>query len=103
MLKEIHEQRVLYGITIAGRLLEDEGMCTLKTCSSSDRQLAAVKRIIIIACGTSLGTRLWSVNFYIEGALPLFLFEWLTYSHQSSLSNAGCRLKVRCNCHLPVG
>ncbi|MFA7405156.1 MAG: glutamine--fructose-6-phosphate transaminase (isomerizing) [Pelobacteraceae bacterium] len=66
MLKEIHEQPRAVRDTIAGRLLETEGDVYLEDLKFSDRQLAAVKRIIIIACGTSWHAALVG-KFYIEG------------------------------------
>lgn len=66
MLKEIHEQPRAVRDTIAGRLLEDEGDVYLEDLTFSDRQLAAVKRIVIIACGTSWHAALVG-KFYIEG------------------------------------
>ncbi len=66
MLKEIHEQPRAVRDTIAGRLLEEEGDVYLENLQFSDRQLAGVKRIIIIACGTSWHAALVG-KFYIEG------------------------------------
>jgi len=66
MLKEIHEQPRAVRDTIAGRLLEGEGDVYLEDLTFSDRQLAAVKRIVIIACGTSWHAALVG-KFYIEG------------------------------------
>jgi len=66
MLKEIHEQPRAVRDTIAGRLLEKEGDVYLEDLAFSDRQLAAVKRIIIVACGTSWHAALVG-KFYIEG------------------------------------
>ncbi|MDD2855849.1 MAG: glutamine--fructose-6-phosphate transaminase (isomerizing), partial [Desulfuromonadaceae bacterium] len=66
MLKEIHEQPRAVRDTIAGRLLELDGDVYLENLQFSDRQLAAVKRIIIIACGTSWHAALVG-KFYIEG------------------------------------
>jgi glucosamine--fructose-6-phosphate aminotransferase (isomerizing) len=66
MLKEIHEQPRAVRDTIAGRLLEGEGDVYLEDLAFSDRQLAAVKRIIIVACGTSWHAALVG-KFYIEG------------------------------------
>ncbi|MBK5276213.1 MAG: glutamine--fructose-6-phosphate transaminase (isomerizing) [Desulfuromonadales bacterium] len=65
MLKEIHEQPRAVRDTIAGRLLEEEGDVYLGDLTFSDRQLAAVKRIVIIACGTSWHAALVG-KFYIE-------------------------------------
>ncbi len=67
MLKEIHEQPRAVRDTIAGRLLESEGDVYLEDLPFSDRQLAAVKRIVIVACGTSWHAALVG-KFYIEGA-----------------------------------
>jgi glucosamine--fructose-6-phosphate aminotransferase (isomerizing) len=66
MLKEIHEQPRAVRDTIAGRLLEGEGDVYLEDLAFSDRQLAAVKRMIIVACGTSWHAALVG-KFYIEG------------------------------------
>lgn len=66
MLKEIHEQPRAVRDTIAGRLLEAEGDVYLEDLTFSDRQLAGVKRMIIVACGTSWHAALVG-KFYIEG------------------------------------
>jgi glucosamine--fructose-6-phosphate aminotransferase (isomerizing) len=66
MLKEIHEQPRAVRDTIAGRLLEGDGDVYLEDLSFSDRQLAAVKRMVIVACGTSWHAALVG-KFYIEG------------------------------------
>jgi len=66
MLKEIHEQPRAVRDTIAGRLLEAEGDVYLEDLQFSDRQLSAIKRIVIIACGTSWHAALVG-KFYIEG------------------------------------
>ncbi|KAB0671221.1 glutamine--fructose-6-phosphate transaminase (isomerizing) [Oryzomonas sagensis] len=66
MLKEIHEQPRAVRDTIAGRLLENEGDVYLEDLRFSDEQLAAVRRIVIVACGTSWHAALVG-KFYIEG------------------------------------
>jgi glucosamine--fructose-6-phosphate aminotransferase (isomerizing) len=66
MLKEIHEQPRAVRDTIAGRLLESEGDVYLEDLAFSDRQLASVKRMVIVACGTSWHAALVG-KFYIEG------------------------------------
>lgn len=66
MLKEIHEQPRAVRDTIAGRLLESDGDVYLGDISFSDRQLAAIKRIVIVACGTSWHAALTG-KFYLEG------------------------------------
>ncbi len=66
MLKEIHEQPRAVRDTIAGRLLEEEGDVYLGDLAFSDRQLASVRRVVIIACGTSWHAALVG-KFYLEG------------------------------------
>ncbi|NVN90461.1 MAG: glutamine--fructose-6-phosphate transaminase (isomerizing) [Desulfuromonadales bacterium] len=66
MLKEIHEQPRAVRDTIAGRLLEDSGDVYLGDLNFSDQQLADVKRIVIVACGTSWHAALLG-KFYLEG------------------------------------
>jgi glucosamine--fructose-6-phosphate aminotransferase (isomerizing) len=66
MLKEIHEQPRAVRDTIAGRLLEDEGDVYLEDLHFNECQLAAVKRIVLVACGTSWHAALVG-KFYIEG------------------------------------
>jgi glucosamine--fructose-6-phosphate aminotransferase (isomerizing) len=66
MLKEIHEQPRAVRDTIAGRLQESDGNVYLEDIQFSDQQLAAIKRIVIIACGTSWHSALVG-KFYIEG------------------------------------
>ena len=53
MLKEIHEQPRAIRDTITGRLLEEDGDAYLADLGLSDTELHAVRRICIIACGTS--------------------------------------------------
>jgi glutamine---fructose-6-phosphate transaminase (isomerizing) len=65
MLKEIHEQPRAVRDTIAGRLLEETGDVYLEDLNFNDQQLATVKRIVIIACGTSWHAALVG-KFYIE-------------------------------------
>lgn len=65
MLKEIHEQPRAVRDTIAGRLQEAEGDVYLEDLNFNDQQLASIKRIVIIACGTSWHAALVG-KFYIE-------------------------------------
>lgn len=65
MLKEIHEQPRAVRDTIAGRLRETEGDVYLEDLNYNDQQLASIKRIVIIACGTSWHAALVG-KFYIE-------------------------------------
>jgi glucosamine--fructose-6-phosphate aminotransferase (isomerizing) len=66
MLKEIHEQPRAVRDTIAGRLLEDSGDVHLGDLCFDDRQLSQVRRIVIVACGTSWHAALLG-KFYLEG------------------------------------
>ncbi len=53
MLKEIYEQPRAIRDTIAGRLNEEEGDVFLEDLKLTDSELQAIRRIVIIACGTS--------------------------------------------------
>ncbi|HCE67600.1 MAG: glutamine--fructose-6-phosphate aminotransferase [Geobacteraceae bacterium GWC2_55_20] len=53
MLKEIFEQPRTVQDTLAGRLLEDEEDVCLEDLGLNDSELAQVRRICIVACGTS--------------------------------------------------
>jgi len=53
MLKEIFEQPTAARETILGRVSQDSGKVFLEEMSITDRTLAAVDRITILACGTS--------------------------------------------------
>ena len=66
MLKEIHEQPRAVRDTIAGRLLESDGDVYLEDLQFTNRQLEAVRRIVIVACGTSWHAALTG-KFYLEG------------------------------------
>ncbi len=66
MLKEIHEQPRAVRDTIAGRLLEDSGDVHLGDLCFDDSSLSRVRRIVIVACGTSWHAALLG-KFYLEG------------------------------------
>jgi glucosamine--fructose-6-phosphate aminotransferase (isomerizing) len=53
MLKEIHEQPRAIIDTLAGRMLPESGEVFFETLPLSPEKLAAIKKVIIIACGTS--------------------------------------------------
>ncbi len=65
MLKEIHEQPTVVSDTLLGRLDEDKGEIRLEELAIDDEILKGIKRVNIIACGTS-----WHAGhvakFYIE-------------------------------------
>jgi glucosamine--fructose-6-phosphate aminotransferase (isomerizing) len=65
MLKEIFEQPRAIQDTIAGRLREEEGDVLLADLNLTSTELAKVKRICIIACGTSWHAALVG-KFYLE-------------------------------------
>jgi glucosamine--fructose-6-phosphate aminotransferase (isomerizing) len=66
MLKEIFEQPRAIQDTLAGRLNEEKGDVFLEDLRLSAAELAHVKRIYLIACGTSWHAALVG-KFYIEG------------------------------------
>jgi glucosamine--fructose-6-phosphate aminotransferase (isomerizing) len=66
MLKEIHEQPRAILDTLAGRMLPEEGEVFFETLPLSDEQLAAVQKVIVVACGTSWHAALVG-KFMIEG------------------------------------
>jgi glutamine---fructose-6-phosphate transaminase (isomerizing) len=71
MLKEIYEQPTAARETILGRVSQDSGRVFLEEMKISDETLAAVDRIIILACGTS-----WHA-----GLVGKFLIEQLARVH----------------------
>ncbi len=54
MLKEIHEQPEALRNTIRGRLDKTDGTAILSGLNLTPRELAAVRRLVIVGCGTSL-------------------------------------------------
>ena len=54
MLKEIYEQPEALRNTLRGRLDEPMGTAILAGLSLSPRELAAIRRVVIVACGTSM-------------------------------------------------
>ena len=61
MLKEIHEQADAVAETIAGRLPTDEGV-DLSEVELDDSFLRELRRIVIVACGTSYHAGLSAVT-----------------------------------------
>lgn len=68
MLKEIFEQPATLQNTIRGRLDLSLGTAVLSGLSLSPRELAAIRRLVIVACGTSLHA----------GMVGKYLFEGLS-------------------------
>jgi glucosamine--fructose-6-phosphate aminotransferase (isomerizing) len=71
MLKEIFEQPTAARETILGRVSQDTGRVFLEEMKISERQLAAVDRVTILACGTS-----WHA-----GLIGKFMIEQLARVH----------------------
>jgi glutamine---fructose-6-phosphate transaminase (isomerizing) len=71
MLKEIFEQPTAARETILGRVSQDSGKVFLEEMSVTDRTLAAVDRVTILACGTS-----WHA-----GLVGKFMIEQLARVH----------------------
>jgi len=67
MLKEIHEQPESLGNTLRGRLDEQMGTALLSGLSLTPRELSAIRRVVIVACGTS----------YHAGMVGKYYFEEL--------------------------
>ncbi|GAB4237442.1 MAG: glutamine--fructose-6-phosphate transaminase (isomerizing) [Deltaproteobacteria bacterium] len=66
MLKEIHEQPKAILDTLAGRMLPETGEVFFETLPLPVERLAALKKVILIACGTSWHAALVG-KFMIEG------------------------------------
>ena len=65
MLKEIHEQPQVVTDTFRGRINQEAGKILLDDAGLSDEDLRAVRRIIIVSCGTAWHAALVT-KFYIE-------------------------------------
>jgi glucosamine--fructose-6-phosphate aminotransferase (isomerizing) len=66
MLKEIHEQPRAILDTLAGRMLPEEGEVFFETLPLTGRQLSSLKKVVVVACGTSWHAGLVG-KFMIEG------------------------------------
>ena len=66
MLKEIHEQPRAILDTLAGRILPESGDVFFETLPLPDERLRALKKVLIVACGTSWHAGLVG-KFLIEG------------------------------------
>jgi glucosamine--fructose-6-phosphate aminotransferase (isomerizing) len=65
MLKEIHEQPRVIEDTLRGRILEAERDVTLEALEISDAEARGLRRVALVACGTSWHAALVG-KFYIE-------------------------------------
>ena len=66
MLKEIHEQPRAILDTLAGRMLPEEGEVFFETLPLTGGQLSSLKKVVVVACGTSWHAGLVG-KFMIEG------------------------------------
>jgi len=66
MLKEIHEQPRAILDTLAGRMLPESGEVFFETLPLSAEQLTAIRKVTVVACGTSWHAALVG-KFMIEG------------------------------------
>ena len=66
MLKEIHEQPRAILDTLAGRMLPEEGEVFFETLPLTGGQLSSLKKVLLVACGTSWHAGLVG-KFMIEG------------------------------------
>lgn len=53
MLKEIHEQPQVVADTLRGRIYEEEGEVVFEWFPFDQREIEGVKRVVLVACGTS--------------------------------------------------
>jgi glucosamine--fructose-6-phosphate aminotransferase (isomerizing) len=65
MLKEIHEQSRVITDTFRGRIEPDAGRVALPEIHLSDAEIAGVKRVVLLACGTAWHACLIA-KFYLE-------------------------------------
>ena len=70
MLKEIHEQARAITDTIRGRIGVEQGVCYLDDIGLSADELQELRRIVIVACGTSWHAGLVGKH-YLEAAIRL--------------------------------
>jgi glucosamine--fructose-6-phosphate aminotransferase (isomerizing) len=70
MLKEIHEQPRAILDTLAGRILPESGEVFFETLPLSNERLRALKKVLIVACGTSWHAGLVG-KFLVEGLCRL--------------------------------
>jgi len=70
MLKEIYEQPRGVGDTLRSRLLEEDGNVYLEDLKITPEELCDIKKIFIVACGTSWHTALLG-KFYLESMSDL--------------------------------
>jgi glucosamine--fructose-6-phosphate aminotransferase (isomerizing) len=71
MLKEIHEQPQALTDTFRGRLERGESLVSLPEIAFSDREIADINRIVLVACGTA-----WHACLVANS--PAYPAKWIT-------------------------
>jgi glucosamine--fructose-6-phosphate aminotransferase (isomerizing) len=86
MLKEIFEQPDALENTLRGRLDEAMGTAILSGLSLSARELAGVRRLVIVACGTSLNAGMVGKYYFEELAdLPTEVEQAAEYRYRNPI------------------
>ena len=86
MLKEIFEQPEALENTLRGRLDEGMGTAILSGLSLSPRELAGIRRLVIVACGTSLNAGMVGKYFFEELAdLPTEVEQAAEYRYRNPI------------------
>ena len=86
MLKEIHEQPDSLANTLRGRLDDQMGTALLSGLSLSSRELSAIRRIVIVACGTSYHAGMVGKYFFEELAdLPTEVDQAAEYRYRNPI------------------
>jgi glucosamine--fructose-6-phosphate aminotransferase (isomerizing) len=86
MLKEIFEQPDALSNTLRGRLDEQMGTAMLAGLALSPRELAAIRRVVIVACGTSLHAGMVGKYYFEELAdLPTEVEQAAEYRYRNPI------------------
>src|SRR5437879_11004283 len=90
MLKEIHEQPTSVRNTLRGRLLQREGDARLNGLNLQPNQCERIRRIVILACGTSWHAGLVGRHVIEELAgIPVEVEYASEYRYRRSVQPAG--------------
>ena len=86
MLKEIHEQPDSLKNTLRGRLDEQMGTALLSGMSLTPRELSAIRRVVIVACGTSYHAGMVGKYYFEELAdLPTEVDQAAEYRYRNPI------------------
>ena len=86
MLKEIHEQPESLRNTLRGRLNEQMGTALLSGLALAPRELAAIRRVVIVACGTSYHAGMVGKYYFEELAdLPTEVDQAAEYRYRNPI------------------